>query len=278
MVEKPPRDEDESQPNKRLDVRIEAAVHLRGEPVSEEKAPPSNYKETNTQIVRPRWRRASHSVFSILLSPSFWTAIATVSMAIFTFSLSRVSNRQWRIMKETLDWQIDEARARLVIDDLTVADFPSRPHIMFTLTNEGRTVAGEINVGVLQNPGTAKGNRLGPPPSEIIPGHPDPRGPSLGGGMSKTYNMEIIQIPGGPSFNDIFNSRGEFSFWFHVSVNYRDIRNEPHGITSCVFFEAYTKQFFPCFSASGDARDTAIASDEAKAKVSVPQPSPAQQH
>jgi hypothetical protein len=190
----------------------------------------------------------------------FWiesvAALATVGIVCLTGAYVHYSSKQWQTMRDTLTYQIEQTRARLVVEELNISDFPTRPYARFTIENDGHAMADEINVGILRPAGKVGGEHpFGPAPDQPTTVLPDVNGSALGDGKSRPYQVSIRELPDErPTFAEIESGQPHTGFWFQIIVAYRDTASgKSYPASSCIYFESHFSRFFPCINVQATA-------------------------
>ena len=206
----------------------------------EKTAPANHYIETAYQ-----WVASGLALIwsYVPKSASFWTAFATVIMAITTTAYTVLSLCQLNVMdkqQQIMQQQLDITAAQLVVEDFKANRVPTQqdPKVEFTLTirNAGNTVA--HNLSISEGAGVSRvtdSNKL--INTTIIP-QPDPNGPSLAPGTTKPYRFNGSFLP--------YMLNGEWNVLTSVEVHYRDIFGKPHVTTDCIMYDGDRGQLTTC--------------------------------
>jgi hypothetical protein len=192
-------------------------------------------------------------VRAVLINSAFWTALATVVIAGFTVALYYVSKHQWQTMQNTLDYQVEQTRARLAITNVAVHDFPSKPYLTFCLENGGHTMADQIRLSLMRSAGAVGGQEpFGPPNQEAPPGlHLQLTVGAVREGVQDChYVMPVSQFNNEkPTFDEIAAGVPHTGLWIEVFAEYEDTATKKiDTATNCVCWESWFKQFMPCFN------------------------------
>jgi hypothetical protein len=194
----------------------------------------------------PLWyMRRRRYIRATLISSNFWTAAATVVIALFTVELYCVSSSQWKTMQQQLNDSEAVQAASVEIQNFRSEGTLTDGAISFDLKNMGQTRADEV-VNTTFNGGYDPRKEVSSAKVvQSVEAEPNVNGYSIApDAPARHVSLPLKWIVPQNAVAKV--QSGELGWKFGVSIAYRDVFGRVHHTTDCLAYNVKAGFFMPC--------------------------------